>query len=134
MTTKFEDWKEFIEASGSKVTKNKEEYRVEGDLILVNCGLTHIPQGLAEVTGTLDISLNPIENFECDLKNVKKLICMGTKPISLKNINSININFAARGKISERDVSIQGWTIEEIKSAQFLELEKSLPELEGIFS
>jgi hypothetical protein len=133
MTTNFDHWKKFAESSGSKVTKNKEGYKVEGDLILVNCGLTHIPQGLAEVTGTLDISLNPIENFECDLKDVRRLICMGTKPISLKNIHLIKINSAERGKISESDVSIQGWTIEEIKNAQFLELEKSLPELEGIF-
>lgn len=133
MKTNFEHWEKFAESSGSKVTKNNEKYKVEGDLVLVNCGLTHIPQGLAEVTGTLDISLNPIENFECDLKNVKKLICMGTKPISLENINSIKINFAERGGISESDVSIQGWTIEEIKNAQFVELEERLPELKGLF-
>jgi hypothetical protein len=100
----------------------------------VNCGLTHIPQGLLEVTGTLDISLNPIENFECNLKNVRRLICMGTKPISLKNIYLIKINSAEREKISESDVTILGYTISKIKNAQFLEMEEKIPELEGLFS
>jgi len=134
MTTNFENWKKIAESSGSKVIKNEDGYTVKGDLILVNCGLTHIPQGLLEVTGTLDISLNPIENFECNLKNVRRLICMGTKPISLKNIYLIKINSAEREKISESDVTILGYTISKIKNAQFLEMEEKIPELEGLFS
>lgn len=133
MTTNFDHWKKFAESSGSKVTKNKEGYKVEGDLILVNCGLTHIPQGLAEVTGTLDISLNPIENFECDLKDVRRLICMGTKPISLKNIHLIKINSAEREKISESDVTILGYTIQDIEDSVFIPMTERIPELKGLF-
>jgi hypothetical protein len=134
MTTNFENWKKIAESSGSKVTKNNQGYKVEGDLVLANCGLTHIPQGLVEVTGTLDISLNPIENFECDLKDVRRLICMGTKPISLKNIHLIKINSAEREKISESDVTILGYTIGKIRNARYLEMEEKIPELEGLFS
>jgi hypothetical protein len=134
MRTNFEHWKKFAESRDSKITKNNEGlYKVKGDLILVNCGLTHIPQGLLEVTGTLDISLNPIENFECDLKKVRRLICMGTKPISLKNIHLIKINSEERGKISESDVTILGYTIENIKNPQYLETVERIPELEGVF-
>ena len=130
MKTNFEHWKKFAESSGSKVTVNNEGlYKVEGDLVLVYCGLTHIPQGLAEVTGTLDISLNPIENFECDLKNVTNLICMGTKPISLEYINLIKINSAEAENLSESHVYIQGYTIEEIKTAKYVSLRKKFPEL-----
>jgi len=133
MKTDFKDWKEFIEASGSKVEEVGNSFIVTGDVILINCGLTHIPSNLVEVTGTLDISLNPIENFECNLKNVRRLICMGTKPISLKNIHLIKINSEERGKISESDVTILGYTIEKIKNPQYLETVERIPELEGVF-
>ncbi len=132
MKPNLKDWKEFIEASGSKVEKVGLNFIVTGDVILINCGLTHIPSNLVEVTGTLDISLNPIENFQCDLKNVTNLICMGTKPISLEYINLIKINSAEAENLSESHVYIQGYTIEEIKTAKYVSLRKSLPELIGI--
>jgi len=135
MRTNFEHWKKFAESRGSKITKNNEGlYKVEGDLVLVYCGLTHIPQGLAEVTGTLDISLNPIENFECDLKKVRRLICMGSKPICLK----MNQVFLINGKKVDNDskdyVYIEGYKHDEIMSKfKYNDLIKKLPELEGVF-
>ena len=133
MKTDFKDWKEFIEASGSKVEEVGNSFIVTGDVILINCGLTHIPSNLVEVTGTLDISLNPIKNFECNLKNVRRLICMGTKPISLKNIDLIKINSAERKKISASDVTILGYTIQDIEDSVFIPMTEKIPELKGLF-
>lgn len=131
MKSGFKDWIKIIESSGSEVEEDGKGFKVTGDVILINCGLTRIPSGLFEVTGTLDISLNPIESFECTLK-VGRLICMGTKPISIRGID-FSINDMNADQISESDFFIKGYKISDIKKAKFEPLEKRLPELKGMF-
>lgn len=132
MKSGFKDWIKIIESSGSEVEEDGKGFKVTGDVILINCGLTRIPSGLFEVTGTLDISLNPIESFECTLKKVGRLICMGTKPISIRGID-FSINDMNADQISESDFFIKGYKISDIKKAKFEPLEKRLPELKGMF-
>ena len=132
MKSGFKDWIKIIESSGSEVEEDGKGFKVTGDVILINCGLTRIPSGLFEVTGTLDISLNPIENFNCNLKNVGRMICMGTQPVSIQGLE-FSINGKTKDEILECDISIKGHNIKEIRSAHFGNLRKKLPELEGIF-
>jgi hypothetical protein len=132
MKTNFAVWEKFVKSSGSIVKKIRDGFEVDGDVILINCGLTHIPEGLVAVSGTLDISLNPIESFECNIERVGRLICIGTKPISLKSLK-FSINHNKGDKISESDISIEKCDIDEIKNAMFVGLKEKLPELEGIF-
>ena len=91
MKSGYKDWIKIIESSGSEVEVDEKGFKVTGDVILINCGLTLIPSGLTEITGTLDISLNPIESFKCNLKKVGRLICMGTKPISISGITTVRL-------------------------------------------
>jgi len=142
MKPNFDDWEKFVESSGSIVTEIGKNFTVDGDVILINCGLTHIPGGLVEVTGTLDISLNPIESFKCSLKNVGRLICMGTMPKSLTMNEKIFINgkmiygknVDEESKYLVEHVKIQDYEPEDIIEAyKFNDLKNKIPELEGIF-
>ena len=132
MKSGFKDWIKIIESSGSKVEEDVKGFKVTGDVILINCGLTRIPSGLFEVTGTLDISLNPIESFECNLEKVGRLICMGTKPISIKSLR-FTINERQDVEILESDIFIKGYAISEIKKVKFAKIVERLPELKGMF-
>jgi hypothetical protein len=137
MKPNFKDWVKIIESSGSNVEETTGGFKVIGDVILINCGLTRIPSGLVEVTGTLDISLNPVESFECDLKNVGRLICMGTKPSSLEMSGEIMINGKQVGEKApewlKEHVKIQDFSLDDfITEIKFRDLRKKLPELEGL--
>ena len=133
MKSGFNDWIKIIESSGSEVEEDGKGFKVTGDVILINCGLTRIPSGLFEVTGTLDISLNPIESFECDLKKVGRLICMGTKPSSLYGIDKILINDKDYKKFKESDVFLEKYEHEEIAKYKFSKIYDRLPELKDMF-
>jgi len=133
MKSGFKDWIKIIESSGSEVEVDEKGFKVTGDVILINCGLTLIPSGLTEITGTLDISLNPIESFKCNLKKVGRLICMGTKPSSLDGIDKILINDKDYKNFKESDVFLEKYVHEEIAKYQFRKIYDRLPELKGMF-
>lgn len=146
MITIFKDWIKIIESSGSKVEEVKDGFKVIGDVILINCGLTHIPKGLREVDGTLDISLNPIESFECDLIEADRIFWMGskTKYQADQSENSLikvldNHSEGSLEKIEyfiSNHISIAIGTSNNSDIQEYLKfrrLRKKLPEVEGLF-
>jgi len=144
------DWETYLKSIGADVDKTSDRLTVIGDVYLANCGLAKIPEELNSVRGTLDISLNPLENFKCNKKfEVKKMICFGNPPKELLDLNDITIiGFSEVDKketkinfkdLTSNNIIIDGYEDikkikEKIEEEMFQKLEKKLPEFAGIFS